>query len=83
MQSLSASWAHIESFAGAGKLARARGFRGILDDELDTIPAFPSVAAEMPRNMQLRAFSLEQQLGKRRIADAKGRGFEARAVCGG
>ena len=33
--------------------------------------------------MQRPAFSLEQQLAKRRIADAEGRGLETRAVCGG
>src|SRR5262249_10368849 len=41
------------------------------------------IAAEMAGNMQLRAFSLEQELGKRRIADAEGGSLETRAVCGG
>src|SRR4029079_16500014 len=75
--------AHIESFAGVGKLARARGFRSVLDDELDPITPVPGVAAEMPGNMQRPAFSLEQQLAKRRIADTEGRSLETRAVCGG
>src|SRR4029078_5297647 len=75
--------AHIESFAGAGKLARASGCRSVLDDELDPITAVPGVAAEMPGNMQRRAFSLEQQLANTHIADGEGRSLETPAVCGG
>ena len=71
--------AHIESFAGAGKLARAWHLGSVLDDELDPVTAVPGVAAEMPGNMQRRAFSLEQQLAKRRIADAEGRSLETRS----